>query len=136
MRTVWLIDQQAAIGRTVEYHLLPPGRRKRLIVAEHAFPRRARMRRLDQGVGEIAKQPLVVGELELRWTLADAGRRLGTDPAVHVVIEDIVAAAAKIAAAAAPERQAYPKQRQSQRGDRNPSSCPDRKTRLRHGEMS
>src|SRR6266481_1586039 len=132
MRTVWLVDQQAAIGRAVEYHLLPPGRSKRLIVAEHALPRGARMRRLDQWVGKIAKQPLVVGELELRWTQADARRRLGTDPAVHVVIQDIVAAAAEIAAAAAPKCQAYPKQRES----RNLQSCPDRKTRLRHGEMS
>src|SRR5258708_18887501 len=111
MRTVWLVDQQAAIGSAVESHLLPPGRGKRLIVAEHALPRGARMRRLDQGVGEIAKQPLVVGELELRWTQADARRRLGTDPAVHVVIQDIVACAAEIAAAAPPDGHAYPTQR-------------------------
>src|SRR5258708_22218073 len=103
MRTVWLVDQQAAIGSAVESHLLPPGRRKRLIVAEHALPRGARMRRLDQGVGEIAKQPLVVGELELRWTQADARRRLGTDPAVHVVIQVIVAASAEIASSSAPD---------------------------------
>src|SRR5712675_914618 len=115
MRTVWLVDQQAAIGRAVECRLLPPGRRKRLIVAEHAFPRGARMRRLDQGVGEIAKQPLVVGELELRWTQADARRRLGTNPAVHVVIQDIVAGAAEIAAAAAAECHAHPKQCESWR---------------------
>src|SRR5258706_13334988 len=115
MRTVRLVDQQAAIGGAVEYHLLPPGRRKRLIVAEHAFPRRAGMRRLDQGVGEIAKQPLVIGELELRWTQGDARRRLGTDPAVHVVIQDIVAAAAEIAAAAPCKCHAYPKQRESRR---------------------
>jgi hypothetical protein len=108
MRTVWLVDQQPAIGGAVEYHLLPPRRRKRLIVAEHALPRGARMRRLDQGVGEIAKQPLVVGELELRWAQADARRCLGTDPAVHVVIEDIIAGAAEIAAAATRECQAYP----------------------------
>src|SRR5438445_13560432 len=115
MRTVRLVDKQAAIGGAVEYHLLPPGRRKRLIVAEHALPRWARMRRLNQGVGEIAKQPLVVGELELRWTQADARRSLGTDPAVHVVIENILAGAAEIAAAAAPECHAYPKQRESSR---------------------
>src|SRR5260370_35542926 len=113
MRTVWLVDQQAAIGSAVEYHLLPPGRGKRLIVAEHALPRGARMRRLDQGVGEIGKQPLVVGELELRWTQADARRRLGTDPAVQVVIRDIRAGAAEIGDAAAPECHAYPKQRWS-----------------------
>src|SRR5258705_851032 len=110
MRTVWVVDQQAGIGSAVESPLLPTGRGKRLIVAEHAFPRGARMRRLDQGVGEIAKQPLVVGELELRWTQADARRRLGTDPAVHVVIQDIVAGAAAIAAAAAAERYAHPQQ--------------------------
>src|SRR6266403_813670 len=115
MRTVWLVDQQAAIGSAVEYHLLPPGRGKRLIVAEHALPCGARMRRLDQGVGEIAKQPLVVGKLELRCTQADARRRLAADPAVHVVIEKVLAGAAKIAAAAAPERHAYPKQRESRR---------------------
>src|SRR2546430_9783769 len=115
MRTVWLVDQQAAIGSVVEYRLLPPGRRKRLIVAEYALPRGARMRRLDQGVGEIAKQPLVVGKLELRWTQANARRSLGTDPAVHVVLENILASAAEIAAAAAPECHAYPKQRESRR---------------------
>src|SRR5258707_15412789 len=109
MRTVWLVDQQAAIGRAVEYHLLPPGRGKRLIVAEHALPRGARMRRLDQWVGEIAKQPLVVGELELGWAQAGARRRLGTDPAVHVVIQDIVAGAAEIAAAPPPEGHPDPK---------------------------
>src|SRR6266436_6576806 len=115
MRTVWLVDQHAAIGSAVECRLLPPGRRKRLIVAKHALPRGARVWRLDQGVGEIAKQPLVVGKLELRWTQADARRRLAADPAVHVVIENILAGAAEIAAAAAPERHAYPKQRESRR---------------------
>src|SRR5260370_14619058 len=115
MRTVWLVDQQAAIGSAVECRLLPPGRRKRLIVAEHALPRGARMRRLNQWVGEIAEQPLVVGELGLRWTQADARRRLRTDPTVHVVIQDIVAGAAEIAAPAAPASHANPKQRESRR---------------------
>src|SRR5258707_2233305 len=104
MRTVRLFDQHAAIGGAVEWRILPPGRRQRLIIAEHALPRRPRMRRLDQGVSEIAKQPLVVGELELRCTQADARRRLAADPAVHIVIEKILPGAAEIAAAAAPER--------------------------------
>src|SRR5260370_35626934 len=108
MRTVWLVDQQAAIGRAVEYHLLPPGRGKLLIVAEHALPRGARMRRLDQWVGKIAKQPLVVGELEFRWTQADARRRLGTDPAVHVVIQGVVVVAAATGGGAPPKWQASP----------------------------
>src|SRR5258708_38766566 len=124
MRTVWLVDQQAAIGSAVESHLLPPGRGKRLIVAEHAFPRGARMRRLDQGVGEIAKQPLVVGELELRWTQADARRRLATDPAGHVVIENILAGAGEKAAAAAAPCPASPKQRESPRAKRDRQFSP------------
>ena len=73
------------------------------------------MRRLDQGVSEIAKQPLLVGELELRCTQADARRHLAADPAVHIVIENILAGAAEIAAAAASECHAYPKQRESRR---------------------
>src|SRR5712671_2175465 len=136
MRTVWLVDQHAAVGRAVEWRILPPGRRQRLIIAEHALPGGARMRRLDQGVSKVAKQPLVVGELELRWTQADARGRLGADPAVHVVVEDILAGAAEIAAAAAPEDHTYHERRESRRRDRNPQFCPDRKTRLRHGEAS
>src|SRR6266849_3780765 len=115
MRTVWLVDQHAAIGSAVERRLLPPGRRQRLIVAEHAFPGGARVRRLDQRVSQIAKQPLVVGELELRCAQADARRRLAADPAVHVVVENILAGAAEIAAAATPERHAYQEQRDSRR---------------------
>ena len=72
MRAVRLVDQRAAIGGAVEHDLLPPWRRQRLVVAEHALPGGARMRRLDQGIGEIAKLALVFGELELRWL---AGRR-------------------------------------------------------------
>ena len=62
------------------------------------------MRRLDQGIGQIAKQPFIVGELELRRTQADARRRLAAEPAMHVVVEKILAGAAEIAAAAAAER--------------------------------
>ena len=63
------------------------------------------MRRLDQGIGEIAQLPFVVGELELRRLQADASGRLGADPAMHVVVAEILAGAAEIAAAAAAERQ-------------------------------
>ena len=48
------------------------------------------MRRLDQGISEIAKLALVVGELELRRTQADACGRLAADPSVHVVVEKIM----------------------------------------------
>ena len=106
MRAVRLVDQHAPIGGAVEHHLLPPRRRQRLIIAEHALPGGARMRRLDQGIGEIAKLPFVVGELELRGLQADASRRLGADPAMHVVVEKILPGAAEIAAAAAAERHA------------------------------
>ncbi len=64
------------------------------------------MRRLDQRVGEIAKLPFVVGELELRRTQADASRRLAADPAMHVVADKVLTGAAEIAAAAAAERRA------------------------------
>ena len=71
------------------------------------------MRRLDQGVSEIAKQPLAVGELEPRWTQADARRRFAADPAVHIVIEKILAGAAEIAAAAAAEHSTGHEQHES-----------------------
>ena len=64
------------------------------------------MRWLDQGISEIAKLALVVGELELRRPKADACRRLGADPAMHVVVAKIVAGAPEIAAAAAAKRRA------------------------------
>ena len=70
------------------------------------------MRRLDQGIGEIAKLPFVVGELELRRMQADASRGLAADPAMHVVVEKILAGAAEIAAAASAERSADEQQRQ------------------------
>ncbi len=70
------------------------------------------MRRFDQGIGQIAKLPLAVGELELRRLQPDASRCLGADPAMHVVVEEILSGAAEIATAAPPERQAYREQRQ------------------------
>ena len=72
MRAMRLVDQRAAIGGAIEHDLLPPWRRQRLVIAEHALPGGARMRRLDQGIGEIAKLAFVFGELELRRL---AGRR-------------------------------------------------------------
>jgi len=70
------------------------------------------MRRLDQGIGKIAKLPLVVGELELRRTKSDARGRFSAEPAVHVVADEIRTGAAEIAAAASPERHTCKKQRQ------------------------
>ena len=64
------------------------------------------MRRLDQGIGEIAKLALVFGELELRCPEADAAGRLRAKPAMHVVVAEIRAGAAEIAAAAAAEGRA------------------------------
>ena len=104
MRAVRLVDQRAAIGGAVEHHLLPPWRRQRLVIAEHALPGGPRMRRLDQGIGEIAELAFVFGELELRCLEADAAGRLGAEPAMHVVVAEIAAGAAEIAAAAAAER--------------------------------
>ncbi len=90
------------------------------------------MRRLDQGISEIAKLPFVVGELELRRAQADACRGFAAHPAMHVVAEKILAGTAEIAAAATSERQAD----QGQRRNRGPQPGPDRKIRLRHVEMS
>ena len=59
------------------------------------------MRRFDQRIGEIAEQSLVVGELELRGAQADAAGDLGAEPAMHVVVAEVGAGAAEIAAAAA-----------------------------------
>src|ERR1700687_649600 len=103
-----LVNQLPSIGGAIERRSLPPWRSKRLIVAEHALPGGARMRRLDQGVSEIAKQPFVVGELELRRTQADARRRLAADPAVHVLLEKILVCAGGTARRGAPERRASP----------------------------
>src|SRR5229473_8558123 len=107
MRTVRLVDQLASVGGAIERRRLPPWRGKRRVITEHALPGGARMRRLDQRIGQIAKQPFVIGKLELRGTQADACRRLATDPAMHVVVEKIRAGATEIAAAAAAERDAY-----------------------------
>src|SRR6266581_1946571 len=112
MRTVRLVDQLASISGAIERRRLPPWRGKWPIVAEHALPGRARARRLDQRIGQITEQPFIIGKLELRGTQADACRRLAADPAMHVVVEKILAGAAEIAAAAAAERHAYQEQRE------------------------
>ena len=62
------------------------------------------MRRLDQGIGEVAQLALVVGELELRGLQADAAGCFRADPAMHVVAAHVLAGAAEIAAAASAER--------------------------------
>jgi hypothetical protein len=108
-----LIDQSPTIGRAIEGRRLPPRRSDRLKIAEHGSPRRARMRRLDQGIGEIAKLSFPVAQLELRRTQADASCRLRTDPAVHVIVAHIIAGTAEIAAAAASEHDAAAQQDQS-----------------------
>src|ERR1700736_3908494 len=127
MRAVRLVAQRASIGGAVEYNFLWPRRGQPLFIPEHALPGGARMRRLDQGVSQIAKQPFVVGELELRRPQADARRHLAADPAMHVVVEKILAGAAEIAAAAATECCACEKQRQHRRGAPNLPPSPDRK---------
>ena len=58
------------------------------------------MRRLDQGISEIAQLAFVFGELELRSLEADAAGRLGAEPAMHVVVAEIAAGSSEIAAAA------------------------------------
>src|SRR6266851_2776052 len=131
-----LVDQLASIGGAIERRRLPPWRGKRRVVAEHALPGRARARRLDQRISQIAKQPFVIGKLELRGTQADACGRLAADPAMHVVVEKILAGAAEIATAAAAERHAYQEQREGRRRARSLQFCPDRKPRLRHSKMS
>src|SRR6266404_3240697 len=136
MRTVRLVDQLAPIGGAIERRRLPPWRGKRRVVAEHALPGGARTRRLYQRISQIAEQPFVIGKLELRGTQADACRRLAADPAMHVVVEKILAGAAEIAAAAASKRRAYQEHREGRQCNRYLQSCPDRKIRLRHGEMS
>src|SRR5712671_2801533 len=115
MRAVRLVDQLASVGGAIKQRRLPPWRGKRSVIAEHALPGGARMRRLDQRIGQIAKQPFVIGKLELRRTQADACRRLAADPAMHIVTEKILAGAAEIAAAAASERRAYQEQRDGRR---------------------
>jgi hypothetical protein len=128
MGTMRFVDQHASIGRAIEWRRrLSPGRGKDLIVAEHCPPRRTRVRRLDQGISEIAKLAFVVGQLELRRARADACGGLGADKAVHVVVAKIVAAAPKIAAAAGAERRTN-----EQEQDRR--KAPDRKMRARHGD--
>ena len=101
-----LVDQQPAIGGAIEHRRLPPRRRQRLVIAEHGLPCGARMRRLDQRIGEIAQQAFLVGELVLRCAQADASRGLDAEPAMHVVVAGIFAGAAEIAAGAAAEHRA------------------------------
>src|ERR1700736_232475 len=101
-----LVDQLPAISGAIEYRSLAPGRRDRFVVAKYAFPGRSRVRRFDQGVGKIAQLPFVVGELELRCAQADAARRLGADPSMHVVADEIPAGAAEIATAASAKHHA------------------------------
>src|SRR6476469_5002558 len=124
MRAVRLVDQHASIGGVIEYHGLPPWRGDRLVIAEYTLPGRPRVRRLDQGVGQIAQQPFIVGELELRGAQADARRRLPAEPAMHIIIEEILAGAPEIAAATARECRAYQKQGENRRRDRKLSCCP------------
>ncbi|MGY4361556.1 hypothetical protein ACVW0J_008049 [Bradyrhizobium sp. i1.7.7] len=99
-----LVDQRAPIHGAVEHDLLLPGRRQRPVVAEYALPGGPRQRRLDHGIGEIAKLALRVGELELGRLQADAAGGLGPEPAMHVVAAHVSAGAAEIAAAARAER--------------------------------
>src|SRR5947209_15810573 len=111
MRAVRLVDQQAAVGGAVERRRLPPWRGQRLVIAEHGFPGGTRMRRLDQGISEIAQQPLLVGELVLRTTHAEASGRLQPDPAMHVVVARVFAGAAEVAAGATAQQRTDRKQR-------------------------
>ena len=59
------------------------------------------MRRLDQGIGEIAQRAFIFGELVVGWEDADAGGRFRADPAMHVVIEHIGTGTAEITTATA-----------------------------------
>src|SRR5207302_2317187 len=70
------------------------------------LPGRPRQRRLDHGIGEVAKLALFIGELELRWFQAEAGGHLGAEPAMHVVATHVGAGTAEIATAAGSERRA------------------------------
>jgi hypothetical protein len=69
------------------------------------------VRRLDEGIGKIAQQALVVGKLELRRRLADAVDRFRADPAVHVVVASESSRAAKVAAGASAKRSAQQRDR-------------------------
>ena len=71
------------------------------------------MRRLDQGIGEIAQLAFVVGELELRGLEPDAAGHLGAQPAVHVVVAKVLAGSAEVAAAAATEGRAHQQEGES-----------------------
>jgi hypothetical protein len=68
------------------------------------------MRRLDQGISQIAKLPLTVSKLELRGLQRDTRGRFRAHPAMHVVIAEIIPRSAEISAAARPERYAHEEQ--------------------------
>src|SRR4051794_32867137 len=95
-----LIDQLFAIARTIKGRVLTPGRRYGAVLAEHTFPRRPRMWWFHQGISEVAQHPLILGELEIRCSSADAGGCLRTEPSVHVITSDALAHTAEVAAAA------------------------------------
>ena len=76
------VDQAASIGGAINATCCRHGEGSAL-VAEYGPPGGARVRRLDQGVGEIA-QLRIVGELELRGLQPEASRHLAADPAMHV----------------------------------------------------
>src|SRR3981081_3835761 len=115
MRAVRLVDQLASVGGAIKQRRLPPWRGKRSVIAEHALPGGTRMRRLDQRIGQIAKQPFVIGKLELRRTQAGACRRLAADPSIQTVTGKILSGAAEIPTAATPKHHAYQEQRQDPR---------------------
>jgi hypothetical protein len=68
------------------------------------------MRRLNQRIAEIAKLPLNICELKLRRLQANAGRRLGADPAMHVIVEHVGPRTTEIASAAGAERRNHGEQ--------------------------
>ena len=71
------------------------------------------MRRFDQGIGEIAELSLVLGELEARGVQADTAGDLGAEPAMHVVVAEVGAGAAEIAATAAAKGRADQQEHES-----------------------
>src|SRR5277367_3417042 len=100
-----LVDQLPPISGAVEHNLLPPRRSHDLIVAEYGLPGRARMRGLDKRIGLIAELPFDVGKLKLRGVEADTAGGFSTEPAMHVVVAEILAGSAEITAAAASQHQ-------------------------------
>src|SRR5579871_2123011 len=90
------------------------------------------MRRLDHGIGLIAKLPFAVGELELRGFQADTAGGFQTEPAMHVVVAEILAGAAEITSAATPEHQAGCEQHRGGCGSPQLPSGPDQMRCGRH----